>query len=104
MNAPAGCPACGGNEARSFLEVRDVPVECNLLLDSEAEARAVPHGDIALALCNRCGLIWNTRFNRSLLSYDTWYENSLWASPRFAAYGRRLAEHLIDRYEIREKT
>jgi len=100
----ARCPACGATDARPSLHVRDVPAECNLLLGSEAEARAVPRGDIELALCGRCGLIWNTRFDPSLLSYDTWYENSLWASHVFAAYGRHLAEHLIDRYGIRGKT
>lgn len=102
--ATATCPACGGNDARSFLEVRGVPVECNLLLDSEAEARAVPRGDIALALCRLCGLIWNTRFDPGVERYDRRYENSLWSSPRFSQYGRRLAEHIIDRYGIREKT
>jgi SAM-dependent methyltransferase len=102
--ATARCPACGASEARPFLDVRDVPVECNLLLDSEAEARAVSLGDMVLALCGRCGLIWNTRFDPSLLSYDTRYENSLWASPSFAAYARDLAERLVDRYSIRGKT
>jgi hypothetical protein len=102
--ATARCPACGASEARPFLDVRDVPVECNLLLDSEAEARAVPLGDMVLALCGRCGLIWNTRFDPSLLSYDTRYENSLWVSPSFAAYARDLAERLVDRYSIRGKT
>lgn len=102
--AAARCPACGAGEARSFLHVRDVPVECNLLLDSEAEARAVPRGDIELALCGRCGLIWNTRFDPGLMRYDTRYENSLWSSPSFAAYGRDLAQRLIDRYGIRGKT
>jgi C-methyltransferase C-terminal domain/Methyltransferase domain len=104
MDATTRCSACGSSEARSFLDVRDVPVECNLLLDSEEEARAVPRGDIALALCRRCGLIWNTRFDPSLLRYDTRYENSLWSSPHFAAYGRELAQRLVDRYGIRGKT
>jgi hypothetical protein len=103
-DAGARCPACGAGETRPSLHVRDVPAECNLLLGSEAEARAVPRGDIVLALCGRCGLIWNTRFDPGLLSYDTWYENSLWASPLFAAYGRHLAERLIERYGIRGKT
>jgi hypothetical protein len=104
MDAMTRCPACGTGETRLSLHVRDIPAECNLLLGSEAEARAVPRGDIALALCSRCGLIWNTQFDPSLLSYDTWYENSLWASPRFAAYGRHLAQRLIDRYVVRDKT
>jgi hypothetical protein len=98
------CAACGAAEARSFLDIRDVPVECNLLLNSKEEARAVPRGDIELALCGRCGLIWNTRFDPNLLSYDTRYENSLWSSPQFAAYGRQLAKRLVDRYGIRGKT
>jgi SAM-dependent methyltransferase len=99
----ARCPACGENQAKSFLEVRDVPVECNLLLDSEAEARAVPRGDIALALCGRCGLISNHRFDPGLATYDTSYENSLWSSPTFAAYADALIDRLIERYDIRGK-
>jgi hypothetical protein len=104
MGATTRCPGCQGTENRTFLEIRSVPVEGNLLLDSEAEARAVPRGDIELALCGRCGLIWNTRFDPSLLRYNSRYENSLWSSPHFAAYGRELAQRLIDRYGIRRKT
>jgi SAM-dependent methyltransferase len=103
MNATATCPACGGNDARSFLEVPGVPVECNLLLDSETAARSQPRGDIALALCRRCGMIWNTRFDPGLERYDVRYENSLWSSPTFAAYAEALIDRLIERYDIRGK-
>jgi hypothetical protein len=104
MSASDLCPACRSSDTRPSLEIRDVPAECNLLMRSELQARAVPRGDIALALCGRCGLIWNTRFDPGLLSYDTWYENSLWASRVFAEYGEHLARHLIERYGIRGKT
>jgi SAM-dependent methyltransferase len=97
------CVACGGLDLRPFLEIDDVPVECNLLLASEEEARTVPRGDIQLALCRGCGLIWNLRFDPGLASYDTRYENSLWSSPTFADYARALIDRLIDQYDIRGK-
>jgi SAM-dependent methyltransferase len=97
------CPACGRIDLLPFLQVKDVPVECNLLLETRDEARAVPRGDIRLALCRDCGLIFNLTFDPGLATYDTRYENSLWSSPTFASYARALIDRLIDRYDIRRR-
>jgi SAM-dependent methyltransferase len=103
MSSAGSCPSCGAGLGEPFLEIRDVPVECNLLSESAEAARAVPRGDIRLALCPRCGLITNSSFDPSLAQYDSRYENSLWSSPTFAAYAKALIDRLIERYDIRGK-
>lgn len=58
---------------------------------------------MALSLCHHCGLVFNTRFDPTLVTYDAAYENSLHYSPRFEEYAASLAADLAGRFDLRER-
>jgi Methyltransferase domain/C-methyltransferase C-terminal domain len=98
------CPCCLDAELDVFFEQARVPLMCNVLLSAPAEARNAPTGTIRLGFCQACGMIYNTAFTPSELSYGLGYENSLHFSPRFQAYAEELAHRLIRSLGLYEKT
>lgn len=86
------------------MELRAVPVHCNVLWDTKAQAFNAPRGDMLLAFCDRCGHVFNVRFDPRLMEYTQAYENSLHFSPRFQAYAEGLVDGIIMRHNIRNKT
>ena len=99
--AATACPVCARSAGRPFVELRDVPVQPNILWETADEARSAPRAHLALALCEGCGLIWNVAFDPSLLSYGAEYENSLHFSPAFQRYCESLVDRLAARYPLR---
>ncbi len=77
-----------------------MPVHTNVLWASVEAARAAPRGDIALTLCDGCGLIWNTQFDPAVVAYDAEYENSLHFSAEFQRYCDELVERLASRHRL----
>ena len=95
------CLLCGRQADEFLAELRDVPVQPNVIFASAAKARSAPRADIELAFCDRCGLIWNTRFDpQAELAYGEEYENSLHFSREFQRHSEALADRLIDRYGL----
>jgi SAM-dependent methyltransferase len=97
------CPACHSPELKPFYEVDAVPAHSVLLLASREEAVGYPTGTICLALCAACGFISNVAFDPGLHEYSSRYEETQGFSPTFNAFHRRLAETLIERYDLRGK-
>ena len=97
------CPVCGTSGAGVFFEALQVPVHCNVLWPTQAEALAAPRGDIRLAFCEACGHIFNVAFDPSLMTYTQQYENSLHFSPRFQQFAESLAARLVERYNLHGK-
>ena len=97
------CPTCGTDSRETLLELDDVPVFCNVLLETRAAAELAPRADLRLVFCERCATIWNAAFDPSVVGYAIGYENSLHFSPTFQRYAESLAERLIARYRIRGK-
>ncbi len=79
-----------------------VPIHCNLLHASAAEARAAERGDITLAKCLGCGLLYNTSFDPRRMEYSSRYENALHHSAHFRRYAERLAADLVERHAIHQ--
>jgi len=98
------CPSCSEPTGAIFFESPDVPVFCNVLCDTQEAARSVPRGAIRLAHCARCDLVYNVAFDSRRMEYSSQYENALHFSPFFKEHVRRLAQRLIDRYELKGKT
>jgi SAM-dependent methyltransferase len=88
----------------SFYTVRDVPVNSVLLVRSREEAESFPTGDIELAFCPETGFITNQVFSEDNVNYNAEYEETQGFSGTFSAFHRRLAQDLIDRYNLRNKT
>jgi hypothetical protein len=78
-----------------------VPVYCNVLLPTAETARKVARGDLKLALCRKCGHVFNTAFDPRLVDYTDRYENSLHFSPLFREYADSLARELVERHGLR---
>ncbi|HKB15805.1 MAG TPA: SAM-dependent methyltransferase, partial [Planctomycetota bacterium] len=95
------CPGCGHREASAFYEVEDLPVHSRLLMETQGEALACRRGDVRLAFCGACGLVWNTRFDAVVQDGSKRYEETQGFSPRYQAHSRALADRLIDRYDLR---
>lgn len=98
------CPVCGGPGDESLFAAERVPVLCNALFDTEAEAARAPLASIDLVLCGSCGLVWNAAFDESMVTYSPAYENSLHFSPRFRDYAGGLAADLVRRHGLDGRT
>jgi len=97
------CVVCCYDEAAIFVTVPQVPVLCNILWPTAAEAKAVTRVDIPLAFCPQCGHIFNPHFDPALMDYSQVYENSLHFSPRFQQFAETLAADLVDRHHLHQK-
>jgi SAM-dependent methyltransferase len=98
------CLVCGSAEISPALHLRNVPVHCNIQWPTREAATAAPKGDIRLGLCRECGHIFNVTFDAALTAYGEQYDNSLHYSSQFNAYAQRLAQRLIDKYNVRDST
>ncbi len=97
------CPVCQSAEPKTFLDLKNLPIYCNLLWADQAEAKDCPKGDIRLVFCERCGAITNADFDPSRLGYSQDYENSLHYSGRFQVYAKELAERLVEQHDLHGK-
>jgi SAM-dependent methyltransferase len=101
--ATLACPVGQTDDVSIFLEIPGLPVLCNVLSRTRAEAQAIPRGDLRLGFSPTSGHVYNYAFDPALLAYSQAYENSLHFSPRFQAYATALADHLIETYDLRRK-
>jgi SAM-dependent methyltransferase len=104
MSIPICCPACNTSNIDLFYEKNHAPVHSVLLLSSQEEAITYPTGTIRLGFCQACGFIFNTAFDPGLQhEYAERYEETQGYSPTFNAFATRLAERLIERYDLHNK-
>ena len=101
--ADRACPNCGHHELSIFYEVRNVPVHSCLMMSSKEEALNFPCGDVTLGFCENCGFITNTQFDAKWSAYAPNYEDQQSFSPTFNKFARKLANNLIEKYELRDK-
>ena len=104
VETEAACPACGTRGLVIFHEQASIPAHSCRLLSSRTEAIEFPTGAMRLGLCPHCGFITNAAYDASLQSYFVDYEETQGFSPRFRTFMRDLAQHWIDRYELRGRT
>lgn len=97
------CPNCGSAGMTIFYEKSGAPVHSVVLLPTLEQALAYPTGDIALGFCERCGFVSNLAYDANLQDYATDYESTQSYSPTFNAFAQRLAQRLIDRYDLHGK-
>lgn len=92
------CPVCAGGVLSSFVKRKEVPVHQNQVMRSEREAIEVRRGEIDLLFCHGCGFIFNQKFDASLLSYGSTYDNSQIHSSCYKEYLDELSNFLV--YEL----
>ncbi len=98
------CPGCGVPGMKAFYTVGNVPTNSVLLLNEQKEALDFPRGNITLAISPTSGFISNIDFDPALTHYDARYEATQGYSPTFNAFHKRLAQDLIDRFDLHDKT
>jgi SAM-dependent methyltransferase len=98
------CPSCGSSEVTAFYEVQNIPVNSCILLSTEQEALDFPRGDVVLGFCKSCGFISNVAFDPSKVIYSSVYEDQQSFSSTFNTFAQDLAERLVDRYQLHNKT
>lgn len=96
------CPVCGAPAPEPFVVLEGLPVFCNVLWETADAAAGAARGDIRLACCTTCGMIWNRAFDPDLVEYQPVYENSLHFSEVFRRYAIELARRLLERYDVRD--
>ncbi|MCP4613523.1 MAG: methyltransferase domain-containing protein [Planctomycetes bacterium] len=98
------CPNCNSKELSVFYSVTDIPVHSCLLMSSKEEAQRYPTSNLQLGFCPSCGFIGNVRFDPGLHNYNTSYEETQGFSACFNAFAKSLAQKIIDKYDIHNKT
>jgi hypothetical protein len=98
------CPICDSSGLWIFYEMFDVPASCNLLWSSKDKAINCPKGDIKLAFCSFCGFVTNIAIEPEKNQYGHRYDNSLFYSPHFQNFAKKLATKLIQRYNLHNKS
>jgi len=98
------CGCCGRGEMTVFYQVNGVPTNSALLIKDRRTALEWPRGDIALALCQACGIIVNTAFDAELARYGADYEGTQAFSPTFNRFHQHLAERLVERHDLHGKS
>ena len=98
------CPACNAKALTPIIEVKNVPTNSCLMLDTAEEAQAYPRGDIALVFCKACGFIHNAAFDALLTEYSERYEPTQAYSPTFLKFHKGLAERITAGHDFKGKT
>lgn len=101
MDLRVNCPVCNSEETSVFLTREDVAIGQNMLVSEQNEARQVPHGDLKLAACERCGFVFNTAFDPALLIYGKDYDNAQCFSESFDDYLSDLIDYLVNDRGVR---
>lgn len=97
------CPNCHNTGLSLFYKVKDVPVHSCLMLSTAQEALDFPSEDVVLGFCSKCGFITNVEFDDQWSAYAPNYEDQQSYSPTFNKFASDLAQHLIDKYDLRNK-
>ncbi len=98
------CPACGAASYEPFYDGGSVPAHSCLLMESPAQARAYPRGELRLAFCDGCGFVGNDRHDAALVDYSPRYEETQHCSAHFHAWAQGLVRRLVRDYGLRHKT
>jgi SAM-dependent methyltransferase len=97
------CPGCGSAEILSIYEIENIPIFSMLLFHTKEKAITYPKRDIKLGFCIKCGFISNYSFDPNLHEYSNEYESTQIHSTTFNEFARKLAQNLIDRYDLHGK-
>ncbi len=98
------CPNCYSKGLSVFYTVSDVPVHSCLLMSSREQAVEYPTGQLQLGFCPKCGFVTNTVFDPGTNRYSAQYEETQGFSACFNAFAKSLAQKLVDKYDIHNKT
>lgn len=94
------CPGCGNASLSPPLLWKAQPVILNYRFPTPERACGVPRRDMDIHQCLRCGLIFNSTVDVSVIPYDELYENSQVSSAVFLEFMQTTARRLTDAYHL----
>ncbi len=97
------CPLCGACAAETVFDRRNVPAHQNVVCETAEDARRFARADLVLAFCEKCGFVFNQKFDSGKLNYSAVYDNSQAHSAFFQRYLRDLCDYLRVKYGLRGK-
>lgn len=100
----SNCPNCLEHELTPFYEVTNVPVHSVLLVRAKEDAVNFKKRDIKLGYCENCGFISNIIFDPTVHNYSSEYEETQGFSGTFNKFHKKLAQDLIEKYNLRNCT
>ena len=92
---------CRSNDIDNFLTRNNVPIRQNTVTPDQTTALDVMRGDLVLAVCNKCGFVFNAAFDSSLPLYGKNYDNAQFFSYAFENYLTHLINYLVDERGVR---
>jgi SAM-dependent methyltransferase len=98
------CPNCNSKGLSLFYSVMDIPVHSCLLMSSQSQGQSYPTSNLQLGFCPNCTFISNVQFESELHNYNPTYEETQGFSACFNAFAKSLAQRVIDKYDIHNKT
>ena len=98
------CPNCNSKGLSLFYSVMDIPVHSCLLMSSRSQGKNYPTSNLQLGFCPNCTFISNVQFESDLHNYNPTYEETQGFSACFNAFAKSLAQRVIDKYDIHNKT
>ncbi|MBN1505729.1 MAG: methyltransferase domain-containing protein [Sedimentisphaerales bacterium] len=99
----AHCPICELADVVSFLHRENMPVFQNMLFRRQSDATNAKRGSLALAVCSRCGFVFNAAFDQTKMDYNADYDNTQTCSPHFASYVDERAAHLLSERRLHHR-
>lgn len=103
-NKEITCETCGSMDTHLIFHQENVPVFCNVLYDSQQNAKNASTGKLYLMQCKNCGYIFNSEFDEEKIRYQPQYENPLHHSTVFQEYADELAKMLIENFNLKAKS
>lgn len=89
------CPVCLTSDFETLLTRARVPVLQNVIVATEAEARAFPVARLRICRCHHCSFVWNADFDPEAIDYNLQYNNSVQASGVYLAHQQAMAEKVL---------
>jgi SAM-dependent methyltransferase len=102
-NTKYSCPTCKNTDILFFYEARNLPVSSSIMFSNQKEAINYPKGNVFLGFCNNCGLISNYHFDSKKIDYSKLIPEEQGSSATFRRFSNKLANRLIETYNIHRK-
>ena len=94
------CPSCNSSHILLFYEALNVPINSCIMFSNYEEAINYPSGNVILGFCDNCGFISNVAFDSQKIDYSSLAPEEQRSSATFNSFANRLAQRLIDNYNI----
>jgi SAM-dependent methyltransferase len=99
------CPSCRQPvKNKPFYRCEGVPVNSVILCQTAQQAATLNREDVSLLHCPACGFIYNATYDPRTCVYNQKYEETQAHSSVFNTFNLELASHLLNSYQIRDKT